>query len=65
MFSGIIAAVGRIGRIERSKGGLRLEIDAGRLGLRYVAIGDSINVNGACLTVVKRGGKSFSVDVSR
>jgi len=65
MFSGIIAAVGRIDRIERSKGGLRLAIDAGRLGLRDVAVGDSITVNGACLTVVKCGKKSFSVDVSR
>lgn len=65
MFSGIIAAVGRIGRIERAKGGLRLSIDAGRLGLRDVAVGDSIAVNGACLTVVKRTKKSFSVDVSR
>lgn len=65
MFSGIIAAVGRIGRIERSKGGLRLAIDAGKLGLRDVAVGDSITVNGACLTVVKRGKNSFSVDVSR
>jgi len=64
MFSGIIAAVGRIGRIEPAKGGLRLSIDAGKLGLRDVAIGDSITVNGACLTVVKRGKKSFSVDVS-
>jgi len=65
MFSGIIAAVGRIDRIERSKGGLRLAIDAGRLGLRDVRVGDSITVNGACLTVVKRTKKSFSVDVSR
>jgi riboflavin synthase len=65
MFSGIIAAVGRIDRIERSKGGLRLAIGAGKLGLRDVAIGDSITVNGACLTVVKRGKKGFSVDVSR
>ncbi|HXZ54968.1 MAG TPA: riboflavin synthase [Burkholderiales bacterium] len=65
MFSGIIAAVGRISRIERSTGGLRLAIEAGRLGLRDVAVGDSITVNGACLTVVKRGKKSFSVDVSR
>jgi riboflavin synthase len=65
MFSGIIAAVGRIGRIERSRSGLRLAIDAGRLGLRDVAVGDSITVNGACLTVVKRGKKGFSVDVSR
>ena len=65
MFSGIIAAVGRVGRIERTKGGLRLSIEAGKLGLRGVALGDSIAVNGACLTVVKRGGKTFGVDVSR
>jgi len=65
MFSGIIAAVGRISRIERAKGGLRLDIAAGRLGLRDVAVGDSISVNGACLTVVKRAKESISVDVSR
>lgn len=40
-------------------------IEAGRLGLRDVAVGDSITVSGACLTVVGRGKKSFSVDVSR
>jgi riboflavin synthase len=65
MFSGIIAAVGEISRIERGKGGLRLAIDAGSLPLSDVSVGDSIAVNGACLTVVKRGKKTFSVDVSR
>lgn len=65
MFSGIIAAVGKISRVEAAKGGVRLAIDAGRLGLGDVAIGDSITVNGACLTVVRRGKRSFSVDVSR
>jgi riboflavin synthase len=65
MFSGIISAVGEISRIERGKGGLRLAIDAGRLALSDVSIGDSIAINGACLTVVRRGKKSFSVDVSR
>ncbi|HUL93012.1 MAG TPA: riboflavin synthase [Burkholderiales bacterium] len=65
MFSGIIAAVGSISRVEAAKGGRRLEIAAGKLGLRDVAVGDSISVNGACLTVVKRGKGSFSVDVSR
>jgi riboflavin synthase len=65
MFNGIIAAVGKIDRIEPAKGGLRLAIDAGRLGMRDVTVGDSISVNGACLTVVKRGKKTFSVDVSR
>jgi riboflavin synthase len=65
MFTGIIAAVGKISRVESAKGGLRLAIDAGALGLSDVAVGDSIAVNGACLTVVKRGKKSFGVDVSR
>jgi riboflavin synthase len=64
MFSGIISAIGEISRIERSKGGLRLAIEGGKLALRGVAVGDSIAVNGACLTVVKRGKKSFSVDIS-
>ena len=65
MFTGIIAAVGKINRVESSKGGLSLAIDAGKLGLRDVKVGDSIAVNGACLTVVKRGKGSFGVDVSR
>jgi riboflavin synthase len=65
MFSGIIAAVGKISRVEPAKGGARLSIESGRLSLRDVTVGDSITVNGACLTVVKRGKKSFSVDVSR
>ena len=65
MFTGIIAAVGEISRVQSAKGGLRLAIDAGELGLRDVAVGDSIAVNGACLTVVKRGKKGFSVEVSR
>jgi riboflavin synthase len=65
MFTGIIAAVGKISRVEDAKGGLHLAIDAGKLGLSDVKVGDSIAVNGACLTVVKRGKKSFGVDVSR
>jgi riboflavin synthase len=65
MFTGIIAAVGKISRIESAKGGLRLAIDAGKLGLSDLKVGDSVAVNGACLTVVKRGKKNFGVDVSR
>ncbi len=65
MFSGIVAATGRIRKAERREGGLRLTVDAGTLRLRDVAIGDSIAVNGVCLTVVARAGKSFGVDVSR
>lgn len=65
MFSGIVAAIGRIDRIERRGGGLRLAIDAGKLPLRDVAIGDSVAVSGVCLTVVGRRTRGFSVDVSQ
>ena len=65
MFTGIITAVGKISRIESGKGGLGLAIDAHQLGLSDVKVGDSIAVNGVCLTVVKRGVKSFGGDVSR
>jgi len=65
MFSGIVAATGRIRKAERRKAGLRLTVDAGTLPLRDVAIGDSIALNGVCLTVVARARKSFGVDVSR
>ena len=64
MFSGIVAATGRIRKAERRKAGLRLTVDAGTLPLRDVAIGDSIAMNGVCLTVVARARKSFGVDVS-
>lgn len=65
MFTGIIAAVGRITGVKPAKGGVRLAIDAGALTLSDVRVGDSIAVNGTCLTVVKRGKKNFGVDVSR
>jgi riboflavin synthase len=65
MFSGIVAAIGRIDQVERRAGGVRLTIDAGKLALRDVTVGDSVSVGGVCLTVVGRERRSFSVDVSR
>jgi len=65
MFSGIIAAVGRIARAIPSGDGVRLVIDAGALELGDVAIGDSIAIQGACHTVVAKSGQSFEVDTSR
>jgi riboflavin synthase len=65
MFTGIVAAVGRIDRVQPREGGLRLVIDARALDLGDVAIGDSIAVNGCCLTVVARGGTRFEADVSQ
>lgn len=65
MFTGIVAAVGRVREAKPARGGKRLAIDSGGLGLKDVAIGDSIAVNGACLTVVARKARTFEVDVSR
>lgn len=64
MFSGIIAAVGRITHLTAREAGFRLHVDAGPLGLDDVALGDSIAHNGVCLTVVAKEGNSFMVDVS-
>ncbi|OGS90624.1 MAG: riboflavin synthase subunit alpha [Gallionellales bacterium GWA2_60_18] len=65
MFSGIIADVGIITRAEDRDGGLRLSVATEVLGMDDVQIGDSIAVNGVCLTVVKIEGHTFTVDVSR
>jgi riboflavin synthase len=65
MFSGIVSAIGTVREARRAPGGLRIVVDAGRLGLRDVSVGDSIAVNGTCLTVVARMGRKFRADVSR
>ena len=65
MFSGIIADVGTITRAEDRNGGLRLSVKTHALGMDDVQLGDSIAVNGVCLTVVEKKGDSFTVDVSR
>lgn len=65
MFSGIIAGVGVITRAEDRSGGLRLSVASRSLGMDDVQIGDSIAVNGVCLTVVEFDHHGFTVDVSR
>ncbi|MBL8380362.1 MAG: riboflavin synthase [Burkholderiales bacterium] len=68
MFTGIVAAVGRILEVKPlgdAAAGVRLLVDAGTLGLTDVAIGDSIAIEGACMTVSALDGNSFAVDVSR
>lgn len=64
MFTGIVTAVGRISRTEKRSTGLRLHIETGTLDMSDVALGDSIAVNGVCLTAVDVGPHSFDVDVS-
>ncbi|HET7598016.1 MAG TPA: riboflavin synthase [Burkholderiales bacterium] len=65
MFTGIIAAVGRIASADPAPGGIRLRVAAAAEFLRDVAMGDSIAVNGACLTVVSRSAAEFDCDVSQ
>jgi riboflavin synthase len=65
MFSGIVQAIGRIEEVEPLEAGVRLTIEAGALDLSDTAIGDSIAVNGACMTVTSLARAKFIVDVSR
>ena len=65
MFSGIVATTGRITASAPSGDGVRLRIEAPSLGFDEVAIGDSIAVQGVCLTVVARDASGFEADVSR
>ena len=65
MFTGIVAAVGRIERRQPLGDGFRLIVDAGPLDLADVAIGDSIAIQGACMTAVAVGAGHFEVEVSR
>src|SRR5207249_750943 len=58
MFTGIVQAVGKIVRLQP------LEIEAGSLDLSDVAVGDSICVQGVCLTVTALTGRGFTADVS-
>lgn len=65
MFSGIVAAVGRIESLTAREDGVRLIVHTGALDLDDVAIGDSIANNGVCLTVVAIDGALAKFDVSR
>ena len=61
MFTGIIEELGSVRAIDRRKGGARLEIGASKV-LADVRAGDSIAVNGCCLTVLDRGDGWWAAD---
>ncbi len=64
MFTGLIAGVGRL-RFRAARGGdARISVDAGSLPFADVQLGESIAVNGCCLTVVEFDATSFAVDAS-
>ena len=64
MFTGIVETVGRITEARARSGGLRLTVDAHGLNLSDVAVGDSVALNGCCLTVVATSGAELAFDVS-
>ena len=68
MFTGIIQAVGKIESVmpqgKDKEAGVRLQINAGTLPMDDVKVGDSIALNGACMTVIEKTANGFKIDVS-
>ncbi len=65
MFTGIIETVGSVREAGPAPGGVRISVDAAALDLADVKLGDSIAVNGVCLTVVNIAAARLAFDVSR
>lgn len=65
MFTGIIQAQGQLDSCEPRHGDLRLWVQVGQLPLEGVKLGDSIAVDGVCLTVAELDNNIFAADVSR
>ena len=64
MFTGIIEGLGRLATLEKRSGDARLIIDVGSLAFDGVRLGESIAVNGVCLTVVAFDARQFEADAS-
>ncbi len=64
MFTGIIQAVGQIAAIQPQGADTRLHVRTGKLPMENTALGDSIAVNGVCLTAIELPGGGFWADVS-
>jgi riboflavin synthase len=65
MFTGIVEAVGRIKHVSPLEQGRRLSIAPGALELADIRVGDSVAVNGVCLTVIALAPGTITVDVSQ
>lgn len=70
MFTGIVSAVGKITQVQAldaqdADAGLRLRIEAPDFDLTRCKLGDSIAIQGACMTVVELHDNAFSIDISR
>ena len=64
MFTGIVEDVGAVQALEKKDKGVLLRIGVRRIDAGELSLGESVAVNGVCLTVVSAGDGSFSVDAS-
>jgi len=64
MFTGIIKAIGVVGQVARQGGDMRLTISADGIPWADFEVGESISVNGVCLTAVELRNDGFLTDVS-
>jgi riboflavin synthase len=64
MFTGIVQAVGRIEQVEPRERGVRLRVQAAPIDATSLKVGDSIAVNGCCLTVIAIEATRFQADLS-
>jgi riboflavin synthase len=64
MFTGIIQSVGRIAALQQRGNDMRVTLDTGKLPMADLSLGDSIAVNGVCLTAVEKQEQGFVADVS-
>lgn len=65
MFTGIVRGTGRIVSLTRTGGDVRLAIDFADVDLPVPAVGDSVSVDGVCLTAAETADTRFAADVSR
>ncbi len=64
MFTGIVQSIGKVTSLERRTSDVRITVDIGKLSIEELSAGDSIAVNGVCLTAVRTLGHAFAADVS-
>ena len=64
MFTGIVAALGRVAALTPCAGGARIDIEAKGIDLAAVSEGDSIAVNGVCLTALRPQAGGFGAELS-
>src|SRR5262245_32061932 len=66
MFTGLVQGIGRIERVDRLRddSGVRISVDAAGVPGFSARVGDSISINGACMTATSVAGTHFTADVS-